>query len=167
MCTKWGKCFEAIIIFWLSKIIIIIFWLKVNSQLQISKLLGISQTNYSKYELEKINLPIDSLIKLAKLYKTSTDYILGLTNDFYMELQTSSRKIFKGYDEFGNPEFDFTKINYKAKKNYINHLEIVVKLSKILCILDSAFDYNPLVIKYINKQTMVTHASADNNFERK
>ena len=25
-------------------------------------------------------------------------------------------RFFTGYDEFGNPKFDFTKINYKAKK---------------------------------------------------
>ncbi len=49
-------------------------------QSDISELLGISQTNYSKYELEKVNLPIEALIKLSKIYKTSTDYILGLTD---------------------------------------------------------------------------------------
>lgn len=49
-------------------------------QSQIAQVINISQTNYSKYELGKINIPIDTLIKLANYYNTSTDYILGLTD---------------------------------------------------------------------------------------
>ena len=48
-------------------------------QEDVAKFLNISQTNYSKYELGKINIPISSLIKLAKFYNTSIDYLLGLT----------------------------------------------------------------------------------------
>ena len=50
-------------------------------QEDIAKFLNISQTNYSKYELGKINIPISSLIKLSKFYNTSIDYLLGLTNE--------------------------------------------------------------------------------------
>ena len=49
-------------------------------QIDIAKILNISQTNYSKYELEKINIPVETLKKLALFYNTSLDYILGLTN---------------------------------------------------------------------------------------
>jgi transcriptional regulator with XRE-family HTH domain len=48
-------------------------------QKDIAKIFNLSQTNYSKYELEKINIPIELLKKFAKFYHTSTDYILGLT----------------------------------------------------------------------------------------
>ncbi len=51
------------------------------SQTQIASIFGLTQTNYSKYELEKINIPIDILKKFAAFYNTSTDYILGLTNE--------------------------------------------------------------------------------------
>ena len=50
-------------------------------QADIAKILNISQTNYSKYELGKINIPINSLIILATFYNTSIDYLLGLTNE--------------------------------------------------------------------------------------
>lgn len=50
-------------------------------QEDVAKFLNISQTNYSKYELGKINIPISSLIKLSKFYNTSIDYLLGLTNE--------------------------------------------------------------------------------------
>lgn len=49
-------------------------------QKDIAKLINIDQSNYSKYELEKINIPVDTLKKLALFHKTSIDYILGLTN---------------------------------------------------------------------------------------
>ncbi len=49
-------------------------------QKDIAKYLNIDQSNYSKYELEKINIPISILIKLADFYKTSTDYLLYRTD---------------------------------------------------------------------------------------
>lgn len=50
-------------------------------QKDVAMLLNVSQTNYSKYELGKINIPMNTLIKLALLFDTSIDYILGLTNE--------------------------------------------------------------------------------------
>ncbi len=48
------------------------------TQSQIAEYLNIKQNTYSQYENEKRQLPIDALIKLAKFYKVTTDYILGL-----------------------------------------------------------------------------------------
>ena len=48
------------------------------SQKEIAEHLNIKQNTYSQYETGKRQLPIDVLIKLAKFYKVSTDYILGL-----------------------------------------------------------------------------------------
>ena len=39
-----------------------------------------SQTGYSKYETGENDIPTQVLIKLAKLYATSTDYLLGLSD---------------------------------------------------------------------------------------
>lgn len=50
-------------------------------QKDIAKILNVSQTNYSKYELGKINIPIETLKKLAIFFNTSIDYLLGLTNE--------------------------------------------------------------------------------------
>ncbi len=46
----------------------------------VSDYLGMKQPQYSRYENGYRDLPTDVLIALAKLYNTSTDYILGLTN---------------------------------------------------------------------------------------
>ncbi|MGN0179173.1 MAG: helix-turn-helix domain-containing protein [Monoglobaceae bacterium] len=41
--------------------------------------LNIRQNTYSQYENGQRQIPIDALIKLAKFYNVSTDYILGIT----------------------------------------------------------------------------------------
>ena len=50
-------------------------------QKQIAELLGIQQNSYSQIENEKNTIQIDYLIKLADFYNTSTDYLLGLTDE--------------------------------------------------------------------------------------
>ncbi len=42
-------------------------------------MLEMSQTGYSKYETGENDLPTDVLIKLARFYNTSIDYLLGET----------------------------------------------------------------------------------------
>ena len=50
-------------------------------QVQIAKMLEMSQTGYSKYETGENDIPTIVLIKLAKFYNTSIDYILGETDN--------------------------------------------------------------------------------------
>ncbi len=50
------------------------------NQTQVANLLGMSQTGYSKYETGENDIPAQVLIKLAQFYKTSVDYILGVSN---------------------------------------------------------------------------------------
>ena len=50
------------------------------SQKEIAQLLGISQSDYSKYELGKHMMGIDKYIKLAKFYNVSLDYLAGLVD---------------------------------------------------------------------------------------
>ena len=51
------------------------------TQKEIADFLHIKQNTYSQYENEQRQLPLSCLIALAKLYKTSTDYILGLSDE--------------------------------------------------------------------------------------
>lgn len=50
-------------------------------QKDIAKVLNCTQATYSRYELGMRDIPTDVLITLAKFYKTSSDYLLGLTNN--------------------------------------------------------------------------------------
>ncbi|MBQ2757991.1 MAG: helix-turn-helix transcriptional regulator [Clostridia bacterium] len=49
-------------------------------QATVADFLHIKQNTYSQYENGQRQLPIPLLIKLAKYYNVSTDYILGLTD---------------------------------------------------------------------------------------
>lgn len=51
------------------------------TQAKISNYLNCSQQVYSNYELGQRDIPTYVLIKLALFYNTSTDYILGLTDE--------------------------------------------------------------------------------------
>lgn len=51
------------------------------NQTKIAKILGMSQTGYSKYETGKNDIPTAILIKLADYYEVSVDYILERTNN--------------------------------------------------------------------------------------
>ncbi|MGN1128717.1 MAG: helix-turn-helix domain-containing protein [Candidatus Flemingiibacterium sp.] len=51
------------------------------NQTQVAKMLGMSQTGYSKYETGENDIPPTVLIKLARFYDTSIAFLLGETND--------------------------------------------------------------------------------------
>lgn len=50
-------------------------------QKQVAVALGITRQQYGLYEKGERQIPIDKLCLLASFYNTSTDYILGLTNE--------------------------------------------------------------------------------------
>lgn len=50
------------------------------TQKYISEYLMCDQSLYSKYERGERQLPLEFAIKLAELYETSLDYIVGLTD---------------------------------------------------------------------------------------
>ena len=50
------------------------------SQTQFAKLIGMSQTGYSKYETGENDIPSSILIRIADHYDTSVDYLLGRTD---------------------------------------------------------------------------------------
>ena len=52
-----------------------------KTQQEIADMLGTSQTMYARYERGAIELLIRHLIRMAKYYNVSTDYLLGLTKE--------------------------------------------------------------------------------------
>ena len=51
------------------------------TQKQMAEILNCSQQVYSNYELGQRDIPTNILISLAKFHQTTTDYILGLTDE--------------------------------------------------------------------------------------
>lgn len=50
-------------------------------QKELAEYLQCTQVCYSNYEIGKRDIPTDVLIKLARFYNTSIDYLLELTNE--------------------------------------------------------------------------------------
>ena len=51
------------------------------NQTKVARMLGMSQTGYSKYETGENDIPTAILIKLARFYNTSIDYLLNETDN--------------------------------------------------------------------------------------
>ena len=56
-------------------------------QKDIADYLNIDQSNYSKYELEKVNIPIEYLRLLADYYNTSIEFYTELTKESHIQNQ--------------------------------------------------------------------------------
>ena len=50
-------------------------------QQDLADYLNVKQTTYSKYELGKINVPVDVFIKLADYYDVTIDYLVGRSKE--------------------------------------------------------------------------------------
>ena len=51
------------------------------TQQQVADYLGMKQPQYQRYESGLRDIPTDILIALSKLYNTSVDYMLEITNN--------------------------------------------------------------------------------------
>lgn len=51
------------------------------TQKEIASYLNVKQNTYSQYEIGVLNYPLEIVIQLAVFYKTSVDYLVGLTDD--------------------------------------------------------------------------------------
>lgn len=51
------------------------------TQEEMAKLLAIGQSAYAKWENGRTEPTLENVVKLAKLFKTTTDFLLGVTDD--------------------------------------------------------------------------------------
>ena len=56
------------------------------NQIQLAQLLGVSKQSVSNWENDNIQPSIEMLIKIARLFSISTDYLLGLDSRRYIEI---------------------------------------------------------------------------------
>lgn len=52
-----------------------------RTQKDIAKILDMQVTTYREYENQERRIPADFIIRIAKLYNVSMDYVCGLTNN--------------------------------------------------------------------------------------
>ena len=56
------------------------------NQTKLAQLLGVSKQSVSNWENDNIQPSIEMLIKIAKAFSVSTDYLLGLDSRRYIEI---------------------------------------------------------------------------------
>lgn len=57
------------------------------SQVELAKRLGVAKQTVSNWENENIQPSIEMLVRLAKLFNVSTDYLLGLDNSPRLDVE--------------------------------------------------------------------------------
>ena len=90
------------------------------SQLKLSMDLELSQELISQYELGKSLPTIANLVKLANYFNCSTDYLLGLTNDF--SKKSDLKKDDLEVTELIQNYSDLSLKNRDKLKSYLNYL---------------------------------------------
>lgn len=51
-----------------------------KTQAEMAALLHVGQKTYSDYELGRIRIPLENMLKLARYYNVSMDYLCGISN---------------------------------------------------------------------------------------
>lgn len=90
------------------------------TQIKLSTILEISQELVSQYELGKSLPSIENLVKIANYFNCSTDYLLGLTNDFTKksDLKNDELEIKVLIEDYRT----LSKNNKEKLKSYLNYL---------------------------------------------
>lgn len=90
------------------------------SQLKLSMDLELSQELISQYELGKSLPTIENLVKLANYFNCSTDYLLGLTNDFSKKSDLNKNDL--DVADLIQNYSDLSLKNREKLKSYLNYL---------------------------------------------
>ena len=64
------------------------------SQTQVARIVGVSHDSISSYERGFREPPLDVLIKLAHLYRVSTDYLLGISKNKSIDMSWLDEDVF-------------------------------------------------------------------------
>ncbi len=65
-----------------------------SSQTQVARIVGVSHDSISSYERGFREPPLDVLIKLAHLYRVSTDYLLGISKNKSIDMSWLDEDVF-------------------------------------------------------------------------
>ena len=84
------------------------------SQQNIADILQISRQYYTRYECGQVEIPVRHLITLAKFYKVSLDYLVGLSDN--SQKQEASSNISKNDIMFLNEAKKLYKKYYEEKQ---------------------------------------------------
>lgn len=73
-----------------------------KTQKEIAEFLNIGTTQYRRWEVGEHKIPAEVIVKIAKYYNVSTDYILGITNDPTPRDKESQKENYGIKNQFNN-----------------------------------------------------------------
>lgn len=79
------------------------------SQAKLAEILGVSPAAYSTYEMGTRDISSDKVVKLAKFYNVTTDYLYGVDDTSSLEIDVAELSIIKKYrtlDGYGKKAVD-------------------------------------------------------------
>lgn len=95
------------------------------SQKEIARYLGIVQQTYSNYENGYSQIPLQSLVELAKYHNVSIDYLLGVST-FRQPLE-ELQKVYTLGETLGEVTSDLTKLSQEERKTIIELINLLIK----------------------------------------
>ena len=63
------------------------------SQVELAKALSVTKQSVSNWENDNIQPSVEMLIKIAKVFSVSTDYLLGLETEDYVDVSGLSNEV--------------------------------------------------------------------------
>ena len=94
----------------------------------IAKHLGVVQQTYSNYEKGHTSLPLDYLVKLAKFYNVSSDFLLGLTT--FQKPSTEMDKIYVQGKTLGEIASALSTLSTEKRKMLLDFLSYLLARQK-------------------------------------
>lgn len=79
------------------------------SQEEVGKILGVTRATISGYECGNAQPPADIIVKLASLYRCTSDYILGLDSQKSITIDSLPPKKQKLFSQLVNTALELTK----------------------------------------------------------
>ena len=99
---------------------------KKLTQVQISELIGVQQGTYSRWENGTLEPGLEYVVKLANLFETTTDYLLGQTPYSVIDSIPLEQIDISNIANFSKKEFDILKhsIAVEVTRNKIKATEL-------------------------------------------
>lgn len=94
----------------------------------IAKHLGVVQQTYSNYEKGHTSLPLDYLVKLAKFYGVSANYLLGLTS--FQKPFSEMEKIYAQNKTLGEVSSALLTLSADRRKMLLDYLGYLLAKQK-------------------------------------
>ncbi|MBD5631789.1 MAG: helix-turn-helix transcriptional regulator [Clostridia bacterium] len=90
-------------------------------QKTVATYLGISQQTYSNYENGRREIPIWAVAALAKYYKVSTDYLLGMSNSYLGN--TNLKNYYLPNVTMHDIMYDIQTLNKNSRKDLLRYIQ--------------------------------------------